>query len=235
MSSNDESLNLHFAAAFVRGSVKHDGTIKLSQALLDTPLEQLNENELTEIVGVGKQAGLKLYRFKKSLGQLARVKRVIGMLHNIAAQSLLDIGSGRGAFLWPFMHAFPHVPVTAMDIDEHRVQLYETVRLGGIERLTSLHADIRTNKLPEKSFDVVTCLEVLEHLDKPQAALQNIVQAARRHLVLSVPAREDDNPHHLHLLTEGFLSEMLHDVGCTRFRFEYTLGHLIAFVTVPMP
>lgn len=232
MPNNDEPLDLYFAAAFVRGSAKLGEAVELPGPLLDAPLVLLDESELAQIVEIGRQAGLKLHRFKKSLGNLARVKRVIGFLHGIAPQSLLDIGSGRGAFLWPFMRTFSDIPVTATDIGEHRVRLYETVRLGGVERLTPLHADIRTVELPPKSFDVVTALEVLEHLDSPFPALKNVVNTARRHLVISVPAREDDNPDHLHLLTEEILAEMLHDAGCTRFRFDYTLGHLIAFVTL---
>ena len=37
------------------------------------------------------------------------------------------------------------------------------------------------------SFDIVTCFEVLEHLDDPAVAVKELARVARRSLVLSVP------------------------------------------------
>ena len=44
---------------------------------------------------MGKAAGLRIHRFKRS-GVLPRVQRIIGFLHAIRPDSLLNIGSGRG-------------------------------------------------------------------------------------------------------------------------------------------
>jgi SAM-dependent methyltransferase len=44
-------------------------------------------------------------------------------------------------------------------------------------------------ELPYKdnSFDLVICTEVLEHLDDPQKALQEMVRVSKKYLLLSVP------------------------------------------------
>ena len=82
----------------------------------------------------GVDAGLRLHKFKQT-AELPRVKRVLGMLHGLAPGSLLDIGSGRGTFLWPLLASFPGLSVTAIDWSERRVSDLLAVRTGGIERL----------------------------------------------------------------------------------------------------
>ncbi len=48
---------------------------------------------------------------------------------------------------------------------------------------------MRAEKLdfPDKSFDTVIMLEVLEHIDDPYAALEEIVRVTKKNLILSVP------------------------------------------------
>jgi hypothetical protein len=60
----------------------------------------------------GINAGLRLHKFKSN-AELPRVQRVLGILRGLAPDSLLDIGSGRGTFLWPLLAAFPQLPVTS--------------------------------------------------------------------------------------------------------------------------
>ena len=45
----------------------------------------------------------------------------------------LDVGSGRGVFLFPFMREFPWVPVTCLDLLEKRVALLNALHEGGVE------------------------------------------------------------------------------------------------------
>src|SRR5215475_214786 len=149
-------------------------------------------------VSDGLTAGLRLHKFKSN-AELPRVQRVLGVLRGIAPESLLDIGSGRGTFLWPLLAAFPHLPVTAVDASQRRASDLGAVRKGGVQRLTVLRMDAQRFALAPKSFDVVTMLEVMEHLDHPQEALHGAVSTARRFVLLSVPSVPDDNPEHLHL------------------------------------
>lgn len=227
------TIDNYFGSAFVRGCVRQGESVELPKSLLEMPLDELAELQRNEIVKIGRKAGLSMHRFKFSLGSLPRVRRVFGFLQGVMPESILDVGSGRGAFLWPFMRTFPGLPVTAIDLDEHHFKTYEAVRLGGIETLMGHHADIRTFDAPDKSFDIVTMLEVLEHIPDPAKAIANAVRLARRHIVISVPSKEDDNPHHIHLFSEKSLAELFEPInGINRCRYDYVLGHLLVFITI---
>lgn len=67
----------------------------------------------------GLAAGLRLHKFKQG-SELPRVRRVLSILRGLAPESLLDVGSGRGTFLWPLVASFPELRVTAIDVSEQR-------------------------------------------------------------------------------------------------------------------
>ena len=46
---------------------------------------------------------------------LGLLRGLLGASLELAAPRLLDVGSGRGAFLWPLLDAFPRLRVTAID------------------------------------------------------------------------------------------------------------------------
>ncbi len=214
------------AAAAVRGHAARQG-LALPAPLGEKPLEALTESELTALLELGSAWGVKLYRFKRGHESLPRVKQILGFLRSVRPESLLDVGSGRGVFLFPFLDAFPGVPVTSLDLLDYRVNFLEDIRRGGVDRLTAMRADICAGPAPEKSADVVTLLEVLEHIPDVQAAVTAAVRIARRYVAVSVPSKQDDNPEHIHLLTKPVLTELFANAGCDRLHFGGVPGHLI--------
>jgi 2-polyprenyl-3-methyl-5-hydroxy-6-metoxy-1,4-benzoquinol methylase len=197
---------LEFAAALVRHRLPH---------LEGTPAELFRQ---------GIDAGLRLHHFKRTAG-LPRVRKVLGILRGLAPAELLDLGSGRGVFLWPLLDAFPELPVLAVDWDKKHVADLHAVGSGGIERLSTACVDIGRLAVADGVFDVVTFLEVLEHQPEPLRALRQAVRAARRFVVLSVPSQPDGNPEHLHLFTRRSLTELFAAVGVTRLTFDSVLNH----------
>jgi 2-polyprenyl-3-methyl-5-hydroxy-6-metoxy-1,4-benzoquinol methylase len=81
-----------------------------------------------------------------------------------------------------------------------------------------------------RSFDVVTVLEVMEHLTNPQAALNGLLQIARRFVLLSVPSVQDNNPEHLHLFSQDQLYKMVAQAGSCRTSIEHVLNHRIVLI-----
>jgi 2-polyprenyl-3-methyl-5-hydroxy-6-metoxy-1,4-benzoquinol methylase len=218
-------LYTRLAAAYVRGSLRE------AAGADEAPLESLSAGQRAALIELGRARGLKLHRFKRTMG-LARVQAVIGILRGIDPAELLDIGSGRGAFLWPLLDAMPELPVTATDTLAHRVADIRRVADGGVLTLAAARADATDLPFANGSFDVVTMLEVLEHIPDTAAALRPALRVARRFLIISAPSRPDNNPEHIHLFSAARLSELLRAHGAARVTVEHVPGHLIAVAKV---
>jgi SAM-dependent methyltransferase len=217
------------AAAFVRGKVSQGISVDLPGPLRSRPLESLSPEDCEAVFCRGAESGLKLHKFKRTMG-LARVRRVFGVLNSLAPADLLDVGSGRGASLWPLLEVFPNLPVTAIDRSARRADDLQAVRLGGVQRLSAMRANATALPFKNDSFDVVTLLEVLEHIPDAAKAVAEAVRVARRSVVLSVPSKEDDNPEHVHLFDQARLRNLFEGAG--RVNFDYVPGHLIAMARV---
>ncbi|MEM9725087.1 MAG: class I SAM-dependent methyltransferase [Pseudomonadota bacterium] len=188
-----------------------------------------------DLLRAGRAAGLRLHRFKRTMG-LPRVARVIGALRGMQPSSLLDIGPGRGVFLWPLLDAFPDLPATVVEPDERRRSHLRCVSEGGMARLTVAAADGAALPYAEGSFDVVTALEVLEHQDDPTAMAREASRVAARFVLASVPSKPDDNPEHVQLFTAeslGALFEASDRVASVKT--EHVLNHIILVARIAAP
>lgn len=219
------------AAAYVRGIAHLSGNPALPAELAQIPLGVLTNSELSRIIDVGIQSGMKMYLFKKK-DALPRVSAVISFLRGIQPQTLLDVGSGRGAFLLPFLMDFPDVPVTSIDLLQHRVEMFQAMSIGGMDQLTAFQQDICTWDAADNSFDVVTLLEVLEHIQQVEKAVEAAVRLARRYVVVTVPSKPDNNPEHIHLLDKKKLTRLFAAAGCKKMKFGGVNGHLMAVASV---
>lgn len=207
---SDQDYFFDLAAAFVRGHVP-----------------DWSARERSELVEAGVAAGLRLFPFKRST-ELPRIRHAIGMVQALWPRELLDVGTGRGAFLWPLLDAGGAFPVVAIDVSEEEAGNLAAVRRGGIHRLSVLRMHTTRLAFADGSFDGVTALEVLEHLPAPELAALELVRVARRFILVSVPSREDDNPEHIHLFDRQSLSELLLAAGAARVRIDEVPGHFIA-------
>jgi len=205
--------------------------LELAAALVRHRLPELADLPLAELFRRGLEAGLRLHHFKRTAG-LPRVCKVLGILRGLAPADLLDVGSGRGVFLWPLVDSFPGLRVLSIDRKSVNVADVHAVDAGGVERLRGAVMDFHRLGLADDCVDVVTFLEVLEHLPQPQRAVAEAVRVARRFVVVSVPSHEDENPEHIHLFTRNSLIELFAAVGVRRLSFDAVLNHLIVVARV---
>lgn len=118
------------------------------------------------------------------LNQLVRYAPVVGLVEQTGGTTLLDVGSGSqgiARFLSPHWH------VTAADVsfDDYGAQ-WATAPSG---RASRLQASVLDLPCEDAAFDVVVCLDTLEHLrpaSRPQA-VSELVRVTRRRLVVACP------------------------------------------------
>lgn len=179
------------------------------------------------LLAASKQAGLRLNRFKRTIA-LPRVRKVIGILKSFGPDTLLDIGTGRGVFLWPLLDELDTVDVTCIDVLEHRVADLDAVARGGVNRLRALQMDAAQISWPANHFDAVTALEVLEHVPDPATVARQLVGVARTVVVATVPSKEDNNPEHIRVFDRDTLSALFRQAQAREVRVEHVLNHLVA-------
>lgn len=118
------------------------------------------------------------------------VRRLIGRFYErisevvdpLGAASLLDAGCGEGETLARIGAPLP--PRTAaVDLNADAVA-FTARRFSEVEVTRQSILDL---SFDDESFDLVLCLEVLEHLPDPRAALAELGRVANKDIVVSVP------------------------------------------------
>jgi ubiquinone/menaquinone biosynthesis C-methylase UbiE len=96
----------------------------------------------------------------------------------IDPQSLLDAGCGEGEML---RRGVLRAAVRPVCLD---LRLDSLAEVANPQRVCG---SVLALPFASRSFDAVTCLEVLEHLDDPASAVRELARVARRAVVVSVP------------------------------------------------
>lgn len=97
--------------------------------------------------------------------------------------TVLEIGCGAGYSMQRIRKLFPHADITASDVDPKLVE--EAARRNPDVRF--LTESIYQMSHNDASFDLVICLEVLEHLEHPLEAMQELRRVTKRYCLISVP------------------------------------------------
>ena len=85
---------------------------------------------------------------------------VMEWLKNNPIRTVMDVGSGRGLVLRMIQRDFPSIGITAVDLNDYANLDFARF----IKADLSLESD--RGKLCSESCDLITCLDVLEHLEK---------------------------------------------------------------------
>jgi ubiquinone/menaquinone biosynthesis C-methylase UbiE len=112
-------------------------------------------------------------------------RRLIAEIATLAPATFLDAGCGEGFVARQVIRAVPGIALTGCDVSEAALAIAARAN----PEATFVPGSVISLPFPDKSFDVVGCFEVLEHLpgDLPRRALAELSRVARRSVVLSVP------------------------------------------------
>lgn len=105
-------------------------------------------------------------------------RRLRSVLAELDPHSVLDAGCGEGELLRRGVLP-PAVQPVCLDL--------QPASLAEVAAPHRVCASVLALPFADSSFDAVTCLEVLEHLDHPAAAVRELARVARRAIILSVP------------------------------------------------
>ena len=107
--------------------------------------------------------------------------RIASALDSVNPQSVLDAGCGEGELLRRgLLHA-----TRTISFDRNRESLSEIRTHTPVAQ--PVCGSVLQLPFATAAFDAVVCLEVLEHLEDPAAAVRELLRVARLAVVLSVP------------------------------------------------
>lgn len=134
---------------------------------------------------------------------------------------VLDVGFGLGYGL--NILAIKANEVSGVDVDEKALEHCRSTVEGRNPRLRHLALyDGNHLDFPDDAFDVVTCVDVLEHVEEYDRFLDELLRVARKGVFISTPNRRPEytrrdgkprNPWHLREWTRGELDAILRRHG----------------------
>lgn len=119
--------------------------------------------------------------------KMRNLSRALGAAE-LSPKRILDAGAGDAAFVYWLADRFPAAHVTAIDIDASAMAACAATRPTKYTERVDFRLG-HFSELPSDQFDLVTALDVLEHIDDDSEALANLVRSLRPggSLVVHVP------------------------------------------------
>jgi SAM-dependent methyltransferase len=164
------------------------------------------------------------------------------LLEKDAFSSLLDAGCGEGEIVQRIVDRYSPHRLVGVDLDPHLI-----ARLNQLYPEHQFTARSLTTYLDKQSYDVVLCLEVLEHIPEYRDALSSLAALSARRYIISVPnepffraanlarlkylRRIGNTPGHVNNFSYYRFRQMLREAfpGCvvkTRLCYIWTFGHV---------
>ena len=112
-------------------------------------------------------------------------RRIVAEVVALSPQTFLDAGCGEGFVARMLINAVPDFAFTGCDVSGEALE----IAAGANPEAQFVPGSVVDLPFADRSFDVVGCFEVLEHLpgDLPRRALSELARVARQAVVLSVP------------------------------------------------
>lgn len=121
---------------------------------------------------------------KPTLGDIYRFQYVKRYIKGV---SVLDIGCCTADFLLLLKNRYE---IAGTEVNMERVNYCNSLFDKEIVKLGNLDEPLN---FADNSFDTVTCMEVIEHLENPKAAINELLRICNSRLIITVPYNETIN------------------------------------------
>jgi ubiquinone/menaquinone biosynthesis C-methylase UbiE len=155
------------------------------------------------------------------------LRRVDEAAANLRPNSVLDVGCGEGVVTERLAQRLAPAKVLGVDAGEtHLKAEWDSRSASNVSFAAGSAYDL---PFADGSFDLVCCIEVLEHLERPRDALAEMSRVAGRALLLSVPNEPGwrishmlagknvralgNTPGHINHWSKGAFAELVSDYG----------------------
>ncbi|MHB8778315.1 MAG: class I SAM-dependent methyltransferase [Anaerolineales bacterium] len=152
----------------------------LGKTQITTILPKPNPKDYSTIVGVGSVVPCQIEAYFLALNQYLGEK-----------ETALDVGFGLGYGL--NILAIKASSVSGVDIDPKVLEYCRNTVMGRNPRLA--HLDIYDGyslPFPDNHFDLVTCMDVLEHVEDYHRFLEELLRVTRKGVFISTPNRRPE-------------------------------------------
>lgn len=175
--------------------------------------------------------------FRRSFGGLPRVDWILKTVGTYNPSTIIDIGSGDGATLFPLIETFRNIKITGVEKSHHKVDTLNLLRDNGVEQISGGHCiDIEVDGLSafkDRSFSLAVISEVLEHLVDPGKIAMEAIRVTDGPVLVTVPSHKDNNASHINLFTRESLRDLFpgKTVEVDWVPGKEIKGHLVAVIT----
>lgn len=180
-------------------------------------------------------------KLKLSESNKERIEKTVDMIPP-EVNSIADVGCGSGLFLNYIKENLEISKLMGVDFSISAMKTLRTSKKVG---------DISKIPLKDDSYDLVSVLEVLEHLDATvyEKAKKELVRVSRKYILVSVPFSEDlglenikcpqcknkfNKSHHKRTFKESVMRGLFQDEGYRCKEIEYISKRHIYFLVTPL-
>jgi SAM-dependent methyltransferase len=147
-------------------------------------------------------------------------RRVLGLVRMTGARCILDVGCGEGFIMRGLQEGGVEAAMVGVDLSPAALAWSRTYDMAR-SPLNNV-ADARRLPFPSSSFDLVLCLQMLEHLPDSTLGLRELLRTTRDYVLVSVPHepffRGSNFLRGKHVRALGNDPEHLHNYGGHAFR-----------------
>lgn len=118
--------------------------------------------------------------------EIHRTNLVMSLLSDNNLNSVLDVGCGDG-YLCHLYRGMGVENVVGCDLTETRINFAKSK----FKEINFVQGDVYNLHFNNNSFDLVSAVEVIEHLEDPEKAIKELQRVSKRFVLITVPYKEE--------------------------------------------